>query len=132
MKKIAVLFIIAALAAFVASGCTKGYEVQKTAGDLTVKLKAGSYPLILGDNALTVKIADATGKSVTDAKVGVRYYMPPMPGMAPMEYTLEATPKGDSYSFVANIAMEGGWRVDVNVTRGDKPASTVTFNVDAR
>ncbi len=132
MKKIVMVVFIATLAASAMSGCTKGYESQKTAGDLTVMLKAGSYPLILGDNAMAVKITDSSGKAVTDAKVGVRYYMPVMPGMAPMEYNVEAAPKGDAYSFPANIAMAGGWRVDVNVTRGDKPAPTVTFNVDAR
>ncbi len=131
-KRIMMLFLIAVTAALTVSGCTKGYQTQKTAGDLTVTLSAGSYPLILGDNAITIKIADASGKAVTDAKVGVRYYMPPMPGMAPMEYTVEGTPKGDGYGFTANIAMEGGWRVDVNVVRGDKPSPTVTFNVDAR
>jgi len=132
MKKTGMMVLIAVLAAFAIAGCTKGYETQKTAGDVTVALKAGSYPLIIGDNALTIKITDSSGKAVTDAKVSVRYYMPAMPGMAPMEYTVEAAPKGDAYSFLANIAMEGGWRADVNVTRSDKPAPTVTFNIDAR
>jgi YtkA-like protein len=132
MKNIMVLFFIAALAAFTAAGCTKGYQTQKTAGDLTVTLSAGSYPLIIGDNAMTIKITDASGKAVSDAKVGVRYYMPAMPGMAPMEYNVEAAPKGEAYGFTVNIAMEGGWRVDVNVVRGDKPSPTMTFNVDAR
>jgi hypothetical protein len=132
MKKIMKLFFIAALAAFTTAGCTKGYQAQKTAGDLTVTLSAGSYPLIVGDNAMTIKITDASGKAVTDAKVGVRYYMPAMPGMAPMEYNVEAAPKGEAYGFTVNIAMEGGWRVDVNLVRGDKPSPTLTFNVDAR
>ncbi|HUI44988.1 MAG TPA: FixH family protein [Nitrospirota bacterium] len=132
MKKSMMLFIIAALAMFTAAGCTKGYQAQKTAGDLTVTLSAGSYPLIIGDNAMTIKITDASGKAVSDAKVGVRYYMSAMPGMAPMEYNVEAAPQGGGYGFTATIAMEGGWRVDVNVVRGDKPSPTMTFNVDAR
>ncbi len=132
MKKIMMLFFIAVLMTFTTVGCKKGYQTQKTAGDLTITLSAGSYPLIVGDNAMTIKITDASGKAVTDAKVGVRYYMPPMPGMAPMEYTVDGAPKGGGYGFTANIAMEGGWRVDVNVVRGDNPSPTVTFNVDAR
>jgi len=126
------LFFIAAVAIFTVAGCTKGYRTQKTVDDLTVTLSAGSYPLIIGDNAMTIKITDASGKAVPDAKVGVRYYMSAMPGMAPMEYNVEAAPKGEGYGFTANIAMEGGWRVDVNVVRGDKPSPTMTFNVDAR
>ncbi len=133
MKKIFSLAVIVALAAAIAIvGCTKGYETQKAAGDLTVTLSAGSYPLVKGDNTLTVKVADSSGKVVTDAKVDARYYMPAMPGMAPMEYTTQAAPSGSAYTFRANVPMEGGWRVDVSVTRGDKPVPTVTFNVDAR
>jgi DUF1365 family protein len=55
-----------------------------------------------------------------------------MPGMTPMEFTSPAAPKGDKYSFTANIPMEGGWKVDVTATRQDKPEVTATFNVDAR
>ncbi len=99
---------------------------------MKVTLSVERYPLIKGDNSLTVKIADATGKALTDAAVSVRYFMPPMAGMAPMEYATQAVLKGDSYSFSANIPMEGGWKAEVSVVRGDKPAATAIFNVDAR
>lgn len=131
MKKIATaVLMIAALTTAV--GCTKGYESRKTSGDLTIALTAAAYPLVKGDNNMAIKVTDASGKPVTSAKVDVRYYMPPMPGMAPMDYTTQASLKGDSHAFIANIAMEGGWRIDATVTRPDKPAATVTFNVDAR
>jgi len=113
-------------------GCSKGYETKKAADDLNVTLKAGRYPLIKADNALSVIVADAMGKTVTDAVVQVQYYMPVMPGMAPMEFTAQAVPKGNGYSLTANIPMEGAWKVDVTATRPDKPAVTLTFNVDAR
>ena len=132
MKKALSLAVIVALAALVAAGCTKGYETKKTTGDLTITLSAKSYPLVKGDNTLAVKLTDASGKAVTDAKVDVRYYMPPMPGMAPMEYTAQAVPAGDAYKFTANIAMEGGWRVDVTANRGGSVLPPATFNVDAR
>ncbi len=79
-----------------------------------------------------MRIADASGKATTDAAVSVRYFMPPMPGMAPMEYKTQAVLKGDGYSFSANIPMEGGWKAEVAVTRAGKPAATATFNIDAR
>ncbi len=69
---------------------------------------------------------------MTDAKVEVRYYMPAMPGMAPMEYTAQTITGGSAYAFNANIPMEGGWRVDVTTTRGGTALPTVTFNVDVR
>lgn len=132
MKKSLLVMLVALISVGVVFGCTKGYETQKTAGDVTVTLSAGSYPLVKGDNALKVKLADSSGKPVTDAKMDVRYYMPAMPGMAPMEYTTQTMPSGNAYAFNANIPMEGGWRVDVTTNRGGTALPTVTFNVDAR
>lgn len=132
MRKIYLILLIAVLAAAVVAGCSKGYETQKVVNDLTITLTADRYPLIKGDNALAVKVTDATGKPVTDAKVDVRYYMPPMPGMAPMDYTTQAVLKGNAYSWTANPSMEGGWKVEVTVARPGKPAATATFNLDAR
>lgn len=116
----------------VAGGCSKGYETKKAADDLSITLKADRYPLVKGDNDMSVSVADAAGKTVTDVTVQARYYMPGMPGMAPMEFTAQVAPKGNSYSFTANIPMEGGWKVDVTAARPGKTAVTATFNVDAR
>lgn len=116
----------------VVAGCSKGYETKKAADDLSITLKADRYPLIKGDNDLSVRVADATGKTVTDVTVQVRYYMPVMPGMPPMEFTPQTSPKGNRYAFIVNIPMEGGWKVDATVGRPGKPAVTATFNVDAR
>lgn len=120
------------VAIFVVAGCSKGYEAKKSVDDLSVTLKADRYPLVKGENDLSVSVADATGKTVTGTTVQVRYYMPVMPGMAPMEFNTRAVPKGDVYVFTANPPMEGGWKVEVVVTRQGKPAVTATFNVDAR
>ncbi len=108
MRKAIVAFLIAVTGSALVFGCAKGYESQKTADDLTITLSAARYPLVKGDNTLTVKATDTAGKAVKDATVNVRTYMPPMPGMAPMEFTTQATLKGDHY------------------------AVTATFNVDAR
>lgn len=123
---------VAMIAAAVVFGCTKGYESQKTVDDLTVKLTVGSYPLVKGDNTLTVKVTDAAGKAVIDAKVDVRYYMPPMPGMAPMDFNGQAVLRGDAYAVSANIPMEGGWKVEVSVARPGRPTAMAAFNLDAR
>ena len=113
-------------------GCSKGYETQKSAGDLKITLSAERYPLIKGDNAMIVLVTDSAGKAVTDAAVNVRYYMPPMPGMAPMDFNSQAVLKGDRYAYTANVPMEGGWKTEVSVTRPGKTAVSATFNVDAR
>ena len=132
MRRVSILLVSAVLAVASVFGCTKGYEMRKTAGNMTVTLTASSYPLVKGDNSLAVKLTDGSGKSVNDAKVDVRYYMPAMPGMAPMEYTTQAAPESGVYQFKANIPMEGGWKVDVTATQGGTALPVVTFNVDAR
>jgi hypothetical protein len=132
MKKGFLVVLAGATALSLVAGCSKGYVSQKTADTITITLKADRYPLIKGDNDLSVSVADATGKTVTDAVVQARYYMPPMPGMAPMEFTSPAAQKGDRYFFTANIPMEGGWKADVTAARPGRPAVTATFNVDVR
>lgn len=123
---------ILALSVGILSGCSKGYEAKKSAGDLTVTLKADRYPLIKGDNALSVITTEPTGKTVDDVTVTARSYMPPMPGMAPMGYQARALPKSNQYDLSANIPMEGGWRVNITATKQGKNSTTATSNVDAR
>lgn len=132
MKK--ALFTIAAvfIAALVLFGCSKGYESQRSVDDIKVTLSVDRYPLVKGDNTLSIKAADSSGNPVNDATVNVRYYMPPMPGMAPMDFNTQAVLKGDRYTFSANVPMEGGWKAEVSVARPGKPAATTTFNLDAR
>lgn len=122
--------LVAVLAAL--SACSKGYESHKTSEDLKITLSVPRYPLVKGDNDLKVKVADAAGKPVAGAVVSVRYYMPPMPGMAPMDFTTQAFYQGDGYALVANIPMEGGWKAEVNVARPGKPTAGAVFNIDAR
>ena len=132
MKKGFFVFLAGVMALSLFAGCSKGYVAQKNADNMTITLKAARYPLVKGDNDLSVSLADASGKSVTDAAVQVRYYMPAMPGMAPMDFSATALARGGAYGFVANVPMEGGWKVEVTATPPGKPAVTATFNVDAR
>jgi hypothetical protein len=132
MKKILGAAILTVGILAIVSACSKGYTTQKAAGDLKITLTADRYPLVSGDNALSVAIADASGKTPADAVVAVHYYMPAMPGMAPMDYPAQTTVRNGAYAFNANIAMGGGWKVDVSVTQPGKAAVVATFNVDAR
>lgn len=132
MKKTYVVIMAVVLAASVLAGCSKGYESQKRVGDMGITLKVDRYPLVKGDNTLSVQVAEQGGKVVTDATVNVRYYMPPMSGMAPMEFNTQAALKSGGYSFAVNIPMEGGWKVEVTVTQPGKTPANATFNIDAR
>jgi hypothetical protein len=132
MRKVLIGFVAIAIAGLVLSGCSKGYEKKTAAGDLTITLSIDRYPLVKGDNMLSVKAVDASGKPVTDAAVSVHYFMPAMPGMAPMNFNTQAVLKGYQYVFSVNVPMEGGWKAEVSVARPGKPAATATFNIDAR
>lgn len=132
MRKIYLAILVAVFTAAFATGCSKGYESQKTVDDLKVTLGAARYPLVKGENALHVKLADAAGKAVPGAQVSLRFSMPPMPGMAPMEVTTQGAFTEHVYTFSVNLPAEGGWKAEVTITRPGKPAATATFNLDVR
>jgi hypothetical protein len=132
MKRFSIVTMVVMMACFLSVGMSWGYETQKTTGGMTIILSAGSYPLVMGDNSLSVKVTDASGKAVTDAKITVRFFMPPMPGMAPMSSTVQANQKGDAYSFTANAGMAGTWKAEVSVVRQGMAPVTAIFNLDAR
>lgn len=132
MKRNILPVLVLAVSLLGLGACSRGYESEKSTGGMNITLKADSYPLMKGDNKMNVKVSDASGTAVKNAKVDVRFYMPPMPGMAPMESRTQAMLHGDKYVFTVNAAMEGGWKTEVTVTQPGKPAVTSTFNVDAR
>jgi len=134
MKKQVLVVLVVVLFAAVLGGWSwsKGYEAQRNASGLNITLTADRYPLVKGDNNLSLKVKDSLGKAVTDAKVDVRFFMPPMPGMAPMEDRVQPQLKGNEYIFTVSVAMEGGWKIEATVTQPGKAPATASFNVDAR
>ncbi len=127
MKKIILLVLVLTLVAGVAYAKE---EYKKKAGEYSVTMTLDKAPSV-GQNDVTVNIKDAKGKDVTDANVVVAYSMPAMPGMAPMNYKTNATPKGGSYQARINLSMAGPWTISARITRGGKTQSA-KINVDAR
>ena len=126
-KALAVVVVAIAVLALAAPTWAKGYENTKKAGKFSITLKVDRYPLVKGSNAVAVEVADKSGKPAK-AKVSVRYYMPAMPGMAPMSYTVTPVLKGTEHTLTADIPMEGGWKFEVTLDDDD----SATFNLDAR
>jgi hypothetical protein len=93
MKKRIVLIMVFILIADVA--LAKGFKVTKKVGEYLAEIKIDNSPPIMGDNNIEIGIEDSRGRHVTDARVLVNYYMPPMPRMAPMNYRIEAKLRGD-------------------------------------
>lgn len=133
MKALVLLILVSMLAIFCSAGivAAKEYEVSKKTGDYSVLIKIDRNPPVVGKNNVEIAITDASGKAVTDAKVVVAYSMPPMPGMAPMNYKTDAGLKGNVYKAQVNYSMAGSWNNEVRITRSGKTVST-RFTVDAR
>lgn len=109
----------------------KSYETKKTVANYEVYLTMEKNPPIIGENPIEIGITDGAGKSVTDARVLVNYYMPPMPRMAPMNYTTEAPLKKQKYRAAMKFIMAGPWYIAVKIHHGGKIMS-VKINVDAQ
>jgi hypothetical protein len=107
------------------------YQATKRVGALQAEIRVDRNPPIVGDNRIEIELRDQDGKSVTDATVLVNYYMPPMPRMAPMNYTTDAELRGDTYKATMNFIMSGPWTIAVKIDHDGK-RSTAKFNVDAQ
>jgi len=109
----------------------KAYDLKRRAGEYEAEVKIDRYPPVLGDNRIEIEIKDADGNRVTDAKVLVNYYMPPMPRMVPMNYMTDAKLRGEKYKAKMNFIMSGPWIIAIKITREGKTL-TAKFNVDAQ
>ena len=109
----------------------RSYEAKKMTGDYEAEVKIDRSPPVVGDNNIEIAVRDVRGKPVTDAKILVNYYMPPMPRMAPMNYTTDAKLKGEKYRAKMNFIMSGPWIIAIKMNVGGK-MSTAKFNVNAQ
>jgi len=131
MKRYIIIITILILVLIRGLAYSKSFEVKKKVGGYEVEIKIDRNPPILGDNNIEIEIRGVGGNRITDAKVLVNYYMPPMPRMAPMNYTTNAKLKREKYKATMNLIMTGPWIIAIKITRGGK-TSTVKFNVDAQ
>lgn len=107
-------------------------EVTRKVGDYKVDIVIDhNPPLAIGKNQIGIAIEDNGGNKVTDAKVLVNYFMPPMPRMAPMNYRTEAEFRKGKYHATMKFIMAGPWHIAILIERGGKTTS-VRINVDAQ
>lgn len=129
MKKLiltALLVVAMAFAAFAA-------PVTKQSGDYTVTSSLDKNPPVRGANGISVVIKDKDGKAVEDAKVGIYYSMPAMPGMPPMDYRTMADFRNGAYVSSLDLSMTGPWNVEVRfVVPPSKSINRASFSIDVR
>jgi len=119
-----------AMLAAVPSVYSRNLELAGKAGAFEVRASIDRNPPILGNNHMEIEIRDSDGL-VREANVMVNYYMPPMPRMAPMNYTTKAELKKDKYRVTMDFIMAGPWIIRILITRGGK-RGTAKFNIDAQ
>ncbi len=100
---------------------------EKQVGDLRVAVFPAGDTAKVGASAIRVRVRDATGAPVEQAKVSFNYPMD-MPGMR-IESS-EATELGDGlYEGMARFTMGGPWGVVVQIDRPGKPGLREKFTV---
>lgn len=106
---------------------SKGQQTKK-AGDLSLTLSTEPTPPKEGENLLRLKVADASGKLIENAKVVFSYTMP-MPGMKAVK--APASFKNGQYEGKARFGMAGTWEVTAIVTFPGKPKVQEKFTLEA-
>ncbi len=87
-------------------------------------------PPFVGVNKWKIYLYDKNGKPITDAKVGVNGYMPPMPGMPEMSFDYPVKKVKDHYESDVNLNMGGTWQITITVEKnGKKEKAKFGFNL---
>ncbi len=131
MKRLFVVTFILVFVLGAAGAYAKAFQAKQRVGEHEIEVRLDRDPPSLGDNNIEIEVRDGGGRSVTDAKILVNYYMPPMPRMAPMNFVTDAKLKREKYSAKMNLIMSGPWIIAVKLTLSGK-TSTVKFNIDAQ
>jgi hypothetical protein len=106
--------------------CGRDLVVRRTIEGYSLTTSITRNPPVLGKNGIRVEIKDAQGKPASNASVSINYYMPPMPGMAPMNYTIPAPLSGSAYTATMDLIMRGPWNI---VVRAAVPGKTLRMTV---
>ena len=131
MKSIAIKYVLTAVLVssvlLVMDGCgTKEGEVHQL-GSLNVSFWVEPDPPAVGENEFKIRVTDVSGLPVTDATVGIKYFMPAMAGMPAMGSELEAEHRTEGlYTAILNLSMGGTFPWDVTITvnrKGENPVS---------
>jgi hypothetical protein len=111
MGRLKVLALALLILILVTPAYGKNFAVRRTMDGYTLDVAINQNPPILGKNDIWVEIKDSAGRYVVDAMVTVNYFMPPMPGMPPMNYTVKASPRSSGYGATMNLIMKGPWNI---------------------
>jgi len=133
LRRLAQTILIPSLLVMVSMSMALGkdYTVRRKIDGYIIDVSINRNPPILDKNDLRVEIKDPLGKHVLNMPVTVNYYMPPMPGMPPMNYTVKALPSGSGYRVTMDLIMTGPWNIVIKANTEGKPLR-MTIPIDVR
>ena len=85
-------------------------------------------PFVNGNNEVEIVILNA-GKTVDNAEVKVKFFMPEMPGMPYMEYETQAKLVNGKYKADVHLSMNGTWQYQLKFRTDDKKVRSVKGSV---
>ena len=109
----------------------RDFTARKKVEGHMINIAINRNPPIVAKNELRIDIVNPLGKPVKNENVTINYYMPPMPGMAPMNYTIRANPKGDGYAMTMDLIMTGPWIIVIKFPFQGKRLQ-MSFPIDVR
>ncbi len=126
MKKPVVVFMTLLVLSTVAYAGS--LTLESNAGDIAVNVSIENNPPTVGKNSMTVELRDGQGKTVTDAEIGIYYFMPSMPAM---NYKASSELKDGKYTAVIKPTMPGKWDADITIKSpgGESRKATISFDV---
>lgn len=101
------------------SGSKDGYDISLTT----------QKSLVVGNNEFFIQLAK-DGKTITDAKVKLKVFMPEMPGMPYMEFEDKAELIDGKYLVKINFSMGGTWQYHLKFKTNDGKVHTVRGSVN--
>ena len=125
-------FVCAVAIPFLALACSGG-ETPPTAAfegeGIRVEVLMPEEPVREGENQIRLRVRDAEGAPVDDARVSLQYRMD-MAGMAPMGGRVTAKPMGDGeYLADADLEMAGTWQIALAAERPSGEAARAEGSV---
>ncbi|MBW2479848.1 MAG: FixH family protein [Deltaproteobacteria bacterium] len=123
--------VLAVMFSSLESSQARDYRVRKKTGGLTFDVRINRNPPVLGDNEIRIAIKDAQGNPVKGLRVFVNYYMPPMPGMPPMNYNIPAKAENTEYRATMDLIMTGPWNIVLRLKYRGRMMKIV-FPIDVR
>ncbi len=131
VKRFLYLFLIIFTVGMFNLSCQKKEAYKKELKTQSYKIVVISEkPPFVGINRWKIFIYDQNENPVTDVKVGINGYMPPMPGMPEMSFDYPVEKSGNHYESDVNLNMGGTWQITISVEKnGKKEEAKFGFNL---